>query len=139
MRPVRKILIVTDDKAEGPVLAFVLRNQNQGPMTALYRVTLVYGADRACRTLTAGGKHFDLVIALCPLRSLARLLRVARESDPFMPRLVLIDLADPKHKIVAEAVLSRPRMVDLLELIRMLTQKNGSMYFTQGQLIQEYT
>jgi CheY-like chemotaxis protein len=106
MHPARRILIASDDKAEAPVLACVLRHHQPTPRSCFYQVSEVIGAEQALLALR-GQKCFNLLIALCPLRKLGYVLAAAQDADPRMGRLVLADKAAADLDVLGADVVLR--------------------------------
>jgi DNA-binding response OmpR family regulator len=124
MRPARTILLVGEnDDTLGP-LRYVLSNSQPEPLDKKGRVYTVTSANTAQEALGwLRRNQYDLMLCQCPVASLESLLSHAKAIDDRMPTVVLYDKGADVTGCLADAVMHKPSMADLLERIRIMVQR----------------
>ena len=123
MRPSRTILLVGENEDTLSPLRYVLLNSSYSDKNYFpcYQVTTVHNAQEA---LDALEKH-DYHVMLCqsPIASIKILLNHIRDVFTWIPVLILTEKPPPEGKRYADHILYKPKMMALLEKIKVATTR----------------
>lgn len=120
MRPAKKILLISQDEHRMSLLRYVLRNtRSGGPSSALYSVTSVDSTVGALKFLKES--EYDLVLCQSPVASIKTLLSRMRDVFTWVSVLILTEKPPPDGKQYADYILYKPKMMALLEKIKVAT------------------
>jgi DNA-binding response OmpR family regulator len=124
MRPARTILLVGENEDTLSPFRYVLSNSQPEPLDKKGRIYTVTSANTAQEALGWLRKNqYDLLLCQCPVASLDSLLSHAKAMDDRMPTVVLYDKGADVTGCLADAVMHKPSMADLLERIRIMVQR----------------
>jgi hypothetical protein len=120
MRAAKRILLICMDSEELSVLSYTFRNIRLNNNEAYCDIAETESIEEALLLLEC---EYDLLLCYMPLFNMEKLLDHAKKNHPYMRTMLITKTATDLEKYVVDAAYCRPSMTEVVEHLRVITQR----------------